>query len=75
VVRLETLTAPFGDRAMTATLGVTRLPRRLQLEAALATFGRLDVVANVTGHLRPAVHRSFRSSYGHAVEIWRAVSA
>jgi NAD(P)-dependent dehydrogenase (short-subunit alcohol dehydrogenase family) len=53
VVRLETLTAPLGDRAMTAALDVTRLPRRLQaVEAVLATLGRLHVVANVAGYLR-----------------------
>jgi NAD(P)-dependent dehydrogenase (short-subunit alcohol dehydrogenase family) len=48
---LETLTAPFGDRAMIVPLDVANFPAACKaVEAAVSTFGRLDVVANVAGY-------------------------
>jgi NAD(P)-dependent dehydrogenase (short-subunit alcohol dehydrogenase family) len=48
---LETLIAPFGDRAMAVPLDVANFPAACNaVEAAVSTFGRLDVVANVAGY-------------------------
>jgi len=48
---LEALTAPFGDRAMIVPLDVANFPAACKaVEAAVSTFGRLDVVANVAGY-------------------------
>lgn len=51
VSRLEALTAPFGDRAMFVALDVANFPAACEaVEAAVSTFGRLDVVANIAGY-------------------------
>jgi NAD(P)-dependent dehydrogenase (short-subunit alcohol dehydrogenase family) len=51
VTGLEGLTAPFGDRAMIVPLDVADFPAACKaVEAAVSTFGRLDVVANVAGY-------------------------
>lgn len=48
---LETLTAPFGDRAMIVPLDVTSFPAACKaIEAAVSRFGRLDVVVNIAGY-------------------------
>jgi len=48
---LDNLTAQFGNRVRTASLDVTDFPAACTaVEAAVATFGRLDVVANVAGY-------------------------
>jgi NAD(P)-dependent dehydrogenase (short-subunit alcohol dehydrogenase family) len=51
VRELADLNATFGDRVITASLDVTDFQAaRNAVEAAVATFGRLDVVANVAGY-------------------------
>jgi NAD(P)-dependent dehydrogenase (short-subunit alcohol dehydrogenase family) len=51
VRELADLNAKFGDRVITASLDVTDFQAaRNAVEAAVATFGRLDVVANVAGY-------------------------
>jgi NAD(P)-dependent dehydrogenase (short-subunit alcohol dehydrogenase family) len=48
---LETLIAPFRDRAIPVPLDVANFPAACNaVEAAVSTFGRLDVVANVAGY-------------------------